>query len=165
MMVRAMKAIESLSETARLAKCRLEVLTRGSRRPVFTVDSTDYERLSSRMLVKGETTVVGTIKRVGGVQDMRCLLRLPDRTKALYCDVRSKAVAQRLGQHLYEDIVANGTATWIHHTWRILKFEIADFKQPKLGDSEEFIRRLRKAGGDAWDKVENLEEYLREMRD
>lgn len=95
---------------------------------------------------------------------MRCLLRVPDRSRGLYCNVASKAVVQRLGQHLYETIVARGTAVWIHRTWRIYRFTITDFTQPQLGDVDQTLEQLHEAGLKAWDNIGSPEDFIQELR-
>lgn len=162
-LVAALRPIQSLSEVAKALKCRLEVRVFGNgQEPLFAIEEGDYQRLSKRLLLKGDTTVVGRVERVGGATGMRCLLRVPGRRKCLYCDVASKEVVRRLGQHLYENIVASGSAVWIHRSWRIYKFKINDFTQPRLGNPEKAIEHLRSAGMSAWDSVADPEGYLRE---
>jgi len=95
---------------------------------------------------------------------MRCLLRVPGRRRILYCDVRNKGLVRRLGQHLYEQVAATGTARWIHRSWRLYEFTINDFTQPRLGDPVEAIKELRRAGLSVWDQIEDPEQYFRELR-
>ena len=164
-LVAALRPIESLSDVARHMGCRLDVvLLELGYSPVFSVEKDAFQKLSSRLLLQGETTVVGRVERVGGATGMRCLLRVPNRRRILYCDVESRDLVRRLGQHLYEEIAATGKAVWIHKSWRIYKFTIRDFTQPQLGDAEEAIEQLRNAGLSAWDQIEDPEAYLRELR-
>jgi len=164
-LVAALRPIETLSEIARSVGGRVQVtITGDTRTPAFSVEQNDYRRISENLFVTGETTIVGTVERAGGATEMRCLLRVPGRRRILYCDVKDQALARRLGQHLYEEIAATGTATWIHRTWRIHAFTINDFTQPRLGDVSEAIEDLRGAGLAAWDEVDNPEQYLRELR-
>lgn len=136
----------------------------GPQKETFSISEGDFTRLSKTLLLKGETTVVGRIERAGGVTGMKCLLRVPGRRRALYCDVESRALVRRLGQHLYETIAATGSAVWIHRSWRIYKFTIRDFSQPQLGDGEQALEALRRAGLDAWDKVADPAALMEEMR-
>ena len=95
---------------------------------------------------------------------MRCLLRVPGRHKLLYCDVDTKNLVRELGQHLYEQIAATGSVIWIHRSWRIYRFTIKSFSQPKLGSSAEDMKELREAGLDAWDKIPDPDAFIRELR-
>lgn len=164
-LVTALRPIQSLSEVAKSIGCRVEVTTKaGGRQPLFVVGEDDFRRISSGLFVTGETTVVGRIERVGGATGMRCLLRVPGRRRILYCDVRSRDLVRRLGQHLYEQIAATGTARWIHRFWKLYEFTINDFTQPCLGDVVHAIEELRRAGLSAWDQIDDPEEYIRELR-
>jgi hypothetical protein len=164
-LVAALRPIESLSDVAKSVGCKITVAIRGKKQtPLLVVAENDFRRISSQLLMKGDTTVVGTIQRVGGATGMRCLLRIPDRRRILYCDVQTRDLVRRLGQHLYEQIAAVGTAVWIHRSWRIYKFTIRDFTQPKLGDAHDAIEQWRNAGLKAWDKIADPENYLRELR-
>jgi hypothetical protein len=164
-LVSALEAIESLSNVARSVHCRIEVALPGRReRPVFVVEEDAFQRISSRLLVHGDTTVVGEVKRVGGATSRRCLLRVAGRRRILYCDVESDDLVRRLGQHLYEQIAATGTATWIHRSWRIYRFTIRGFTQPQLGDPGEAIKQLRDAGLKAWDRIADPDAFIRELR-
>lgn len=163
LMVSAFRPIEALSSVARSVGCRLEIYpaAKGDDDPIFTIEAGDFERLSSRLLLKGETTVVGTVVRVGGATGMRCLMRVPQRHHLLYCDVADRKLVRQLGKHLYEQIAASGTATWIHRSWHIYDFNLRGFSQPRLGDPTKAIAKLRDAGLRAWDNIPDPDSYLK----
>jgi len=164
-LVTVLRPIETLSEIARSVNGQVQVKILGQNgTPAFSICQDDYHRVSEHLFVKGDTTVVGTVQRAGGATEMKCLLRVPGRRHMLYCKVKDKTLAQRLGQHLYEEIAATGTATWIHRTWHIHAFTINDFTQPRLDDVSETISELRDAGLNAWDEVDNPEQHLRGLR-
>jgi len=164
-LVAAFRPIEALSNVAGSLGCRVQVRTIGPKKEdLFSIDKDDYQRISDRLFMKGETTVVGTVERVGGATSMRCLMRIPGRRRILYCDVGSQDLVRRLGQHLYEQIAATGTATWIHRSWRIHAFTINDFTQPRLGNLTEALEELRNAGLSAWDQIDDPNKYIRELR-
>jgi hypothetical protein len=160
-LVAALSPIESLSLVARSMGCQVEVALVGGS-SMFSVGSDDFKRISSNLLLRGETTVVGTIERVGGATGMRCLMRVPGRRRLLYCVVKTRQLVRRLGQHLYEQIAATGNAVWIHRSWRIYKFTIRDFTQPKLGDPKKALEELRTAGLSAWDQISDPQAFIRE---
>ncbi|MBU4270818.1 MAG: hypothetical protein KKE86_06795 [Planctomycetes bacterium] len=164
-LVAALRPVESLSDVARSIGSRVEVsLVNHDGPPLFVIDKDAFQRISSRLLMHGDTTVIGRVERVGGATNMRCMMRVPGRRRALHCDVKGNDLVRRLGQHLYEQIVATGTATWIHRSWRIYRFKIRDFTQPKLGDPIEAIERLRNAGLKAWDHIPDPDALFQELR-
>jgi len=165
-LVNALNPLKSLSHVAKSLECEL-VVTRSSKKneePLFAIGRDDFSRISKRLFISGETTIVGRVLRAGGATDMKCFLRIPGRRKGLYCNVKNKKLVQRLGQHLYETIAAVGTAVWIHSSWRIYEFTINDFTQPTLGDAGEAIEQLRDAGLSAWDEIDDPETFVRELR-
>lgn len=165
LLVSVLSSIQSLSSVAKSTRCRIEVdLLDGQQECTFSVSEGDYTRLSKNLLLTGDTTVVGRIERAGGATGMRCLLRVPGRRRILYCNVESRKLVRRLGQHLYEDIAATGRAVWIHRSWRIYKFTIRDFSQPRLDNGGQTIDELRSAGLDAWDKVTDPAALIEELR-
>jgi hypothetical protein len=132
--------------------------------PLFVIKEDAFHRISERLLLRGDTTVVGRVERAGGATKMRCLLRVPGRSRGLYCNVANKPLVQRLGQHLYEEIAATGPAIWIHRTWRIYRFTISDFTQPQLGDVNQTLGQLREAGLKAWDGIDDPDAFIQELR-
>lgn len=164
-LIAALRPIESLSDVAKSVGCRIEVaLTEHRETPLFTIGKDAFRRISERLLLRGETTVVGRVERAGGATQMRCMLRVPGRTRSLFCNVANKSLVQRLGQHLYEQIAATGTATWIHRTWRIYRFTITDFTQPRIGDVNQALKQLHDAGLKAWDEIEDPDAFIQELR-
>jgi hypothetical protein len=163
-LVGVLRPIESLSEVAKTIKGTIEVALTKAASPLFTIAHDAFNRISGRLLLSGDTTVVGQVLRAGGATRTKCMLRVPGRHRALYCNVATRKLAQRLGQHLYEEIAATGTATWIHRTWRIYRFTIKDFSQPQLGNAREALEQLRTAGPSAWDSIPDPAEYVQELR-
>jgi len=164
-LIAALRPIESLSDVAKSVGCRIEVaLIEHRETPLFAIEKDAFHRISERLLLRGETTVVGRVERAGGATKMRCLLRVPGRSRGLYCNVASKPLVQRLGQHLYEQIAATGTATWIHRTWRIYRFTITDFTQPQLRDLNQALKQLHEAGLNAWDEIGDPDAFIEELR-
>ena len=164
-LIAALRPIQTLSQVARVVGCQIEVtLTEQGNGPLFVIGKDEFSRISGRLLLKGETTVVGRVERAGGATSMRCGLRVPNRHGLLYCNVDNRKLVQRLGHVLYENIAATGTAVWIHRTWRIYRFTISDFTQPELGDVDQMLHELREAGLKAWDEIQDPEAFIQELR-
>ncbi len=155
--------IQSLSDVAKSLDCKIEIREFGTKKPLFQVDKEMFSRISERVFVQGPTTLVGRIERAGGSTEMKCAMRITGRRTLLYCDVASKAVVRRLGEQLYQTIAAQGEATWIQPSWRVYKFNIIDFTQPKIGRFSSAMSELRDAGLDAWDQFSSSKEIAEEM--
>jgi hypothetical protein len=128
-----LRPVEEISAIARSLKCVIVVRKPGDRRnTIVEVQESSYERLAGSLLIAGDTTIQGEIKGVGGATGMRCRLRVSFQPKLLFCDVASQEVSRKLGQHLYEEVAAKGTAKWIQRSWRIFSFRITDIYQPRM---------------------------------
>ena len=122
-----------------------------------------FAHVSDSLLINGESTVFGRVERVGGATERKCALRVTNRTRLLFCSVETNETARQLGQKLYEEVAAKGTASWIKTTWRISKFSIRTITQPKLKPFNEMIDALRDAGGSDWDKISDPQSFLDEV--
>lgn len=161
-LIATLQPLQSLSNVARLNRCQIDVKwTHGRHKNLFVIDGHDYDRIAGSLLIQGETSVAGRLERVGGATDTKCAIRVDGRRHLLYCDVEGNELARRLGRHLYEEIVVIGTAVWLHQAWRIYKFKVKDFVQPRLDDPETMVSDLRDSGMSAWDEVDDPEQLIR----
>lgn len=158
-----LQPVETLSRIAHSLQCRILLCPPRKRdEPFAVIDDQTYVRVSEGVFVHGDTSIRGQIKRVGGATNIRCALRLPDRAELLYCDVASGETARKLGQHLYQNVVAVGVATWFSRSWRLHSFKIQDIYQPKEQPVTKAFEELYEAGGKVWAEIEDPEAYLRE---
>lgn len=156
--------VEELSAVARSLDCRITIREPGDRTAVLArIEPDSYQAISRRLIITDEATITGKVMRVGGATQRKCGLRIPSQHRMLYCTVQSNQVARKLGQKLYQDVVVRGDASWLKTTWRIVRFEITEVSQPKLGRVQDAIQALRDAGGKAWDEIEDPESFLEEL--
>jgi hypothetical protein len=123
-----------------------------------------YENIASAAFVRGNTTLYGTVERIGGASEARCAFRLPDEGKLLYCGVAGDELAKKLSLFLYQDVSIHGEATWLRANWRICNFEITAFDPPKTGSFQDALADIWKAGGKAWDKIDDPKAFIAEIR-
>src|SRR5262249_31362146 len=130
----ALSPIRDLSATARSLGCTISFReATGTKAVLARVEATSYDKIAKALLVTGETSFMGNVQRVGGATDVRCGLRVAFQNRMLICRVGSKEVARAIGNHLYEDVVVQGTAHWLKNTWRIVSFTISGVVQPRQG--------------------------------
>lgn len=158
--------VEDLSAIAKALNCTIEFRLPGRTGDILaTILPATYATISEVAFIKGETTIMGVVERVGGATEQRCGLRLEDQPrKMLICTVEDTEVARKLGQHLYQRVILNGVATWYRHTWRISHFVIRSMAKPKNGSIADTMKRLRLAGGDVWDQFDNPHDHLLDIR-
>jgi hypothetical protein len=158
-----LRSIQRLSEIARSLDCTIEVRTPGAPDDVIArIVPDSYQRIAGDILLEGQTSIPGNVQRVGGAIERRCALRVDYQSKLLFCDVESDAVARKLGQLLYEDVVIDGTATWVRNSWRIFQFRITDVHRPEHSALQTSFEAMRNAGGRAWDQIKDPAAFLDE---
>ncbi len=158
--------IEDLSAIAKSLGCIIEFRLPGKGNDILaTITPDSYRSLEGSVFVSGETTISGRVERVGGATELHCGLRVQQQSeRMLICRVESTDVARQLGQHLYDDVIVSGEATWYRRNWRLRSFSIRSMHQLKRGSILEAIGALRGAGGSAWNNVEDPEKLLNEAR-
>ena len=159
----SLAAIEKLSSVSARLKCRITVVGRldGEQFAVLARIGPDtFRQLKAALFIKGETSICGTVKRVGGVTRKSCSIRLPSRDELLYCRVQGEELSRKLGRYLYQDVVVSGEATWLRPNWSLVGFMIRSVSQPKQGNPIEAFDAVREAGGGAWDAIDDPEAYL-----
>lgn len=164
-----LSSLRDLSDVARSLECEIEFLTTGDNgRPgevVAKVTPGTYGEVSASAFVRGQTTILARIERVGGATAMRCGIRLPDSPRRMvFCRVASTGLVRQLGQYLYQHVVVSGRATWLKRDWRLIRLVIESFEPPKTGSVMNVLRQAHDAGGDAWDKVDDPGAFIAEMR-
>jgi hypothetical protein len=156
--------LERISTSAKTLGCDVTLRAPGNNGKVIaTIGPRSYDEISRSIFVKGETSVIGNVQRVGGATEMRCALRLPARQRLLFCRVKTEAVARKLGDCLYKDVAVTGQAIWIRGTWRINAFTITGATETKKGSIIEAFGALHEAGGSGWDNVDDPERTLEEV--
>lgn len=137
-----LKARESLEEIAHFVKKRgAPALLTDSKHssPIASIE-TDFS-LPESLSVKGGTSVIGTVLRVGG-KEPKLRLQLPS-GQILTCDT-SEQIAKELGHKLYDTVVCRGEATWDLSTNEVTKFRIKEVGIFKQGPASEAFMNLAK---------------------
>ncbi len=156
--------VEELSAVAKSLHCPIVVREPGKEGVVLArIEPASYAAISKKLFIKGESAITGRVVRVGGATEKKCGLRIPDQSRMLICSVDSAEVARSLGQRLYEEIAAHGTATWLKTNWKIVAFTVKEVFQPKLKSAKETIEALRKAGGKSWDDIDDPAAFIEEV--
>jgi len=160
----ALLPLRRLSEVASALDCPIVIRNPADRTDILArILPGTYDSVANRLLVTGDKTIAGRVERVGGATESKCALRTPNRTRLLHCKVPDEDVVRRLAEHLYQDVVVHGVATWLKRTWSIVTFEIREVQQPRIGVIAEAFEALRDAGGDAWDDIADPRRFIEEI--
>lgn len=163
-----LSAIADLSAIASALDCQVELrgAQNGSKHgKVFAVIRPDtYSNIARGAFIRGSTSVMARLERVGGAEKMRCGIRLPEHPRMVFCQVATAELVRELGKYIYQDVVVSGEATWFRYGWRLKTILIHSFEPPKVGSIVTALEEIHKAGGHAWDNVFDPESRIAEMR-
>ncbi|MHB1156183.1 MAG: hypothetical protein ACYC26_05015 [Phycisphaerales bacterium] len=158
-------AIKVLSHAAKAMNCEIEISVPANKRDVLArFQPRSYSRVSSSILVTGNTSLTGQLVRVGGATAQRCAMRLPTQSRLVFARIEGTEIAQQLGQWLYQDVTVTGYATWVRTTpWRVLQFVVLEIDGPKKRSYLDVLQEAAKLGHQRWNSITDPDEYLSEV--
>ncbi|MFP4106002.1 MAG: hypothetical protein ACLFVU_07920 [Phycisphaerae bacterium] len=150
--------IRRLSKAAHRAECDIVVRRTGGERSdiLATFTPKTYHDLKSAHTIRGQTSLLCRVVRVGGATRPRCMVRIPGQNKAVYCSVSQK-LARELGPLLYREVVLEGEAVWVRDTRRVVEFDVRQVVGRRGGKFSQARQSLRRAGADRWDTLPDCE--------
>lgn len=155
--------VEELSAIAKALQCEI-VFGEPNGTVLATIRPNTYETISPLIFIRGEASIHGKIERVGGATKMHCGMRIPNQRRMIICTVATSDLVRDLGQHIYQDVAVFGTATWFRANWKVRHFKIKGMEPPKVGTFADTLTKLRKAGGSAWDDIDDPQAILNDIR-
>ena len=156
--------MKDLSAASRLLGCPIVVRRPGKKGELLAVvNENTYRNITNTVYIRGVTSIVGKVERVGNATGARCGLHVPFQDRMIICRVHNLNLARRLGQMLYQDVLVHGEAVWLKGSWKLVEFEITGVTQPDKVPLDEAFEALRDAGGDGWDKIEDPIAFIQEM--
>jgi hypothetical protein len=155
--------LAELSNIAKSLECTIQLRSVDGRNGVLaTIGRESYHTVAKNLLITSDTSITGTVERAGGSTGKKCSLRLPKRTRILYCDVASVDLVRKLGEMLYQEVAVSGTATWVKTNWKIASFVVKSVWQPQIGSASEAREAIRNAGAKSWDNIDDPETFFKE---
>jgi len=113
---------------------------------------TPTEKLIDKPLVRGGTSVLAYVNKVGG-STCRAEIHLSSGQK-ISAKVKKKALAEELGRLLYRQVELRGIATYRSETMEMREFEIQDIGRYSGDDPAEAIQTLAEFDGERWGSVD-----------
>jgi hypothetical protein len=164
----SVSSIEELSQTARQLGCIIEFRTVAKGKSqgdvIAMIRPETSDEIQKRAFINGHTSVYGKLERVGGATAMRCGIHVQGRPRMLYCSVANEDLIRELGKYIYSDVVLTGEAVWYRFNNQIKSLSVTSFSPAKTEPFSEIAKKLRIAGGDAWDAIPDPTTYIKEMR-
>lgn len=161
-----LSALEDLSAVAARLECEIEFRLPGHNGAVLAViGPRTFDELARNAFIKGHSSVLGRIERVGGATKMHCGLRLPSQPdRMIVCRVRDGSLVRELGQHVYQTVVVSGEVTWLRNGMLVRTVVIEGVSLARKKSLVETANLLRKSVRGAWDRIQDPDKYLDELR-
>lgn len=156
------KTVESLHEIWKFTRKKGCATTfSGAGMPSAIIVPTKPIEITKEFFFESETTIYGTIERVGGAEP-KVRIRLDDE-QVLYLII-DEAKAKRLAGRLYESIALKGTAKWRKDDRRLEGFTIEEILHFDEGTVVTSLKELGVAIGTHWDKIRDTDAFLLHSR-
>lgn len=125
-----------------------------------TLTPTTEIPINKNILIKGETTIFGTLIDVGG-NNPNVHLRINDEYELIFDITLEKA--KQLANKLYEKVSLNGTAKWDAENLKIVDFKLNEISDYTPSSTYEAIKKLRKLTNGYWNKFNTNDEINKEL--
>ena len=164
-----LSSLSDLSVAARTLGCHIEFRLPGGKKgygDVLAVIGPDtFSEVEKFAYIKGPSSILARIERVGGATEMRCGVRLHEQARMVICTVTSEELVRELGRYIYQDVVLYGEATWLRRSFSLKNLVVTAVESPKTGSILSALKKIQSAGGEGWDVVSDPEAEIAGMRD
>lgn len=155
----ARDCVFALQKKTRQMNCALFISSPNGMGDARLAPSTEF---LTDALIMGQTTLSGTLLRVGG-DNPTAQLRLFDNSK-ITVNVASQNLAIKLGNFLYKTVSVEGSASWIAGTWKLIDFKIDSIgPYSPATDIMGSLAALGDISGGYWNNIDP-DDYISEMR-
>lgn len=115
-------------------------------------------------LIRGSSTIFGTISKVGGIRPTASVL-LPN-SKHFTVELGSKEIAQKLAPALYREVELQGDAWWYSSTMELNRFRVSGvgYSGRKTSDPLLSFAELKDKIGGVWDSIDP-DDFVRQQRE
>ncbi len=115
-------------------------------------------------LVRGRTTIFGSVTKVGGLRPTARVLL--SGSKLFTAEIVSKEIAQALARSLYEQVELHGDAWWYSSTMELTRFRVDSIGEfdPNASDPLLAFSKLSEKYGGVWDSVDP-DDFVRQQRE
>lgn len=156
--------LEDLSAIAKQLKCELELSLPNDGEVLAKIQPVTHKTIAHTAFISGDSSLEGYVERVGGATSLHCGLRVRGQARMLICRVQTPDVARQLGQHLYENIIVDGNATWYRRSWKLHRFEIRSMRKLDDKSVSDKFDALRKAADGFFDNIDDVESHISDLR-
>lgn len=118
-------------------------------------------RITKSFYIKGETTIYGTVLRIGGAEPR---IRVQADNGTAFSVVTNASTAKELTSHLYERIGVKGLATWKKENNELIEIKLKSFVLLSKLPLTERLKGLQNLLGEFWTDVDNPDDFITSLR-
>lgn len=152
--------IANIIKFAKQYECTALLETRYGEQTAKVVFASDTV-IPAPAILRGETELVGQVRRVGGDEPKVAIRLLHGDT--LYCPT-TEEIAKQLGNYLYEQVQVAGIAVWDADTLNITEFVITEFVAHFDQSPSQAFRQIRERVGYVLERIDNVEAWVQDLR-
>lgn len=158
----SLDGLRILTRFSRERRCQTEFYYQDRSEPVLTLQSDFATRVPPVQYIRGETTLYGTVERVGGVRP-RVKLRLAN-DNYMHCDA-STGLAQQLGSRLYTEVGLDGAARWDPRDGSLVYFQAQAITGYDPVDARLAFEELAEASDGEFEGIADLDSFIASLRE
>ncbi|MBE9062454.1 hypothetical protein [cf. Phormidesmis sp. LEGE 11477] len=159
----SIRSLKTISAFTRSRDCHAEIYDVNDSKKLLAV-ITPTTKILEYEPIRGETSIYGTVTRVGGSNEEKPTIQF--RTiegHLLYCSA-SKRNAKIAAQHLYQKIGLIGVAEWDAKTFSIKSFDVKEISDYEQGSLSEALQSVSDSYGQQFDAVEDVDDFVQKIR-
>ncbi|GAK50692.1 hypothetical protein U14_01925 [Candidatus Moduliflexus flocculans] len=156
----SLKGLYALASFTKKHHCHAEILTQNGTKKLLAVITPDTEIFYLSPIV-GQTTMYGTVMRVGGIEPRIMLRTINNQT--VYCDTNF-LLAKQLAEHLYAQVCVTGTAKWTPDTLELEEFQIEEIIDYQETSAVEAFQELSQLLSSQFENIADVESFVTAVR-
>ena len=160
----SIKSLKTIADFTRSHDCNAEIYEmNGGRELLVTITPEtgiiEYEPL------RGETTIYGTVTRVGGANEEKPTIqfRTVESDRSIYCTT-NRRTAKAAAKRLYQKIGLIGIAEWDAKTFELRAFDAKEISEYEGTSLPEAFAAISDTYGDAFDAIDDVASFAEEVR-
>lgn len=159
----SVNSLKVISAFTKSRECNAELYElNGTRNLLATI--TPETKIIEYEPIKGETTIYGTVTRVGGVNEQKPTIQFRTIEGYLvYCS-SNKSNAKRAAQSLYQQVGLSGIASWDSKTFRVISFDIKEVSEYTSRPLSNSFNSISEEYGETFDAIKDVEAFAYDLR-
>jgi hypothetical protein len=159
----SVEALEKVRKFTRKYRTETELWEKNGQYRQLAKVTTNTRIDIENILLRGKTTLYGTVVRVGGENQPTVQIRLLD-GNIQTCEIRTQNIARQLGERLYSRVGVRGTATWDRRDMSLQSFRIEQVTSYRQRPMPEVLEIMHNATGQYYEGINDIDGLIADVR-